>query len=232
MTRRAAATLSLSLGEVEAAARKAARGVGYDWGHADHAGTTVRALCEIGEDGVGALVRLLNRVAEEPGCGLGQGRPSALAPGTLDGIWIGPAGALCALQVGTCLSDLARSLPEGGFGLQAVLSPVLLVPACADVARARGAPVTLTWRGGMLAFGETGIPLARSLRKLAQLEHASLHLYPGGGGLAAATSLNRALVERDDWETLLKFAARMYAPGSEASRLLGAGTGTGLNDND
>ncbi|MGR3485095.1 MAG: DUF3726 domain-containing protein [Paracoccaceae bacterium] len=59
----------LSLGEVEALSRKAARGAGLPWGLAEEAGRAVRHLHALGLDGASALAACLGR----PGCPIAAG---------------------------------------------------------------------------------------------------------------------------------------------------------------
>lgn len=65
--------MSFSLNEVEATARKAARGAGYAWGMADEAGRAVRWLCAHGIDGCGALAGLVQADGEAGVCPLVTG---------------------------------------------------------------------------------------------------------------------------------------------------------------
>jgi hypothetical protein len=215
-------TLRLSLGELEAAARKAARGAGYPWGLAEEAGRAARALAGIGLDGADLLARLLAEVAQRP--------HQPLAPAHLDGIWTAAAGPLCPIRTGAVLCDLARALPEGGMALSRVLVPGLVLPFAADAARLRDAPVTLSWRGGIVGIGPEGLPRASGILKLAEVAEADLFLHPGGTALPAALPWTRACAAPSAWQALQALAQRTYAPATEASRLTGAGAGAGDTD--
>ena len=54
--------MSFALIEVEATAKKAARGAGHSWGMAEEAARAARWLCAHGIDGVAGLARALARV--------------------------------------------------------------------------------------------------------------------------------------------------------------------------
>ncbi|MBF9059875.1 DUF3726 domain-containing protein [Rhodobacterales bacterium HKCCSP123] len=212
----------LSLGELEATARKAARGAGYAWGVADEAGRAARAMAEIGLDGARLLRELADAVAARP--------HHSLVPARLDSIWAATEGPLCPIRAGAALCDLARSLPEGGMAVSRVLVPGLFLPFAADAARVRDAPVTLSWRGGIVGIGPEGLPRASGVLKLAEAAEADLFLHPGGTALPAAPHETRARPDPAAWDVLLSLAHRTYAPATEASRLSGAGAG--LSDND
>ncbi|MDQ2094440.1 DUF3726 domain-containing protein [Rhodalgimonas zhirmunskyi] len=106
--------MSHSLGEVEALARKAARGGGYSWGMAEEAGFAVRWLCAHGLDGCGALALLLDS----------------------------GAGA-CPLAAGTGFADdVARFAQAAELG--ELNAPLLLLPFVAQAAGRLGGTLTLT----------------------------------------------------------------------------------------
>ena len=58
----------VSLGEVDAMLRKAARGAGWPWGHAEELGASARALCGSGLPGVALGAALLNAAADDTHC--------------------------------------------------------------------------------------------------------------------------------------------------------------------
>lgn len=198
-------TDTLSFGEMQALARRAARGAGMPWDLADEAGRAVRLLCAAGIDGAAALAGLLAEIRAR--------RETRLAPPrVLDRVWAGPGGALCPIRCGASLSDMARLLPPDGVGLAGVLVPVLLLPFAADVARAREGPVTLSWHGGILSIGPEGLPQAGGIDKLVRVHQTGLHLHPGGPGLPAARPHARARPEAGALAALRRLAGRTSAP--------------------
>lgn len=108
------ATVSRTLAEIDAVARKAARGSGHAWGTAEEAGRAVRWLEARGLPGCAALANLLSM--------------QTTAPPVFDGaVWRSETGdALCPLLLGAALSD-RRAL---GIGDRAehVAWPLLLTP--------------------------------------------------------------------------------------------------------
>ena len=99
--------MTMSLNEVEAMARKAARGAGLEWGLAEDAGRATRWLCAQGLDGVGVAVSVL----------------------------IGRSEATCTIARGAALSDRAADLRNGPVNLQNIDAPLFLLPFAAWVAR-------------------------------------------------------------------------------------------------
>ncbi|MBR9843739.1 MAG: DUF3726 domain-containing protein [Rhodobacteraceae bacterium] len=100
--------MSFSLNEVEAMARKAARGAGCNWGLAEEAGRAARWLCAQGLDGVQLL-------------------SEALSSQELAGV--------CPLKVGASVADRAATLPCAPHKLAHVAYPVLLLPFVAMAAQ-------------------------------------------------------------------------------------------------
>ncbi len=134
-------TATLSLGEIEALAYKAARGAGLDWGLAEEAGVATRWLVGAGIDGTALLARLLDN--RQPGA------VSLGSPVLTGRDWTsGDAAALCPIAVGAALSD-HFSLPEGPLNgpirLRNLCAPALILPFLAWAGARAGAVVAVQW---------------------------------------------------------------------------------------
>lgn len=208
--------MTRSLGEVEATARKAARGAGYAWGLAEDAGLAVRWLEARGIDGCAALVATLQAVD----AGIDAYAPKA--------DWASASGVLCPIGTGAALSDQAAVI-NGKLALGSMLAPVLLLPALAFIAGHRARPVTLETDSACVVVESSGVQ-GDALGVEAAAVQIQLGL-PNPDVTRQDTPLNtRADVPRDTWDALDHFAAKTYAPATEESRLIGAGAG--LTDND
>ncbi len=209
--------MSFSLNETEALAKRAARGGGYPWGLAEEAGMAVRFLCLHGLDGVADLVRLLD-----------SGYAGSLAdrrPITSDVEWRGQK-TLCPLMTGAHVSDRGGLGDSGAVRIRDVASPLLILPFTANLARQRGLVLSVTF-GGVYAATN------------------GMHLECPDGAFDYAHDLtievvndltnprqrrSRVTPDTIDLEVLNRYAHRTYAPATEESRRLGAGTA--LSDND
>lgn len=180
--------MDFSLGEVQSLCQKAARGAGRAHGVAEDAGRAARWLCARGEDGAGALARLLQA---------SDGAAAAdLVPDLAD---MTPKGtAICPLMLGGYLSDSA-TLPDAPIG--PVWEPSLLLPFVADLSPKAVAIVDAG--GGRIRF----VPAPH-----------------------VEASRTRTRLDPETLDILTAFAARTYAPATEASRTKGAGAGLGDND--
>ena len=196
--------MTFSLNEVEAIAKKAARGAGYPWGLAEEAGRATRWLAAHGLDGCAALAGLLEAV---------DGAPPTPQPGP---IWEAASGRLCPVATGAALSDHAHAL-GAETRLGAITQPLLLLPFAAFLARDKGT-ISVAWEGGgAVTDGQVsthGTTPAWSL-------WATLRL---GGTLEAPRAPgSRADPAPEAWASLAAFAHRTYAPATEESRQKGAG---------
>ena len=99
----------------------------------------------------------------------------------------------------------------------------------------------MSWRGGIVGIGPEGLPRASGILKLVDVDKADLFLHPkmfrfylfinaAATALPAAPAETRAHPDPAAWQALLGLAHRTYAPATEASRRLGAGSG--LRDDD
>lgn len=214
--------MSFALIEVQATARKAARGVGYSWGMAEEAGHAARWLCGAGFDGCAALALALQTAD--------QAKPRMQAPVGLTGEWQAKNGNLCPLLAGAALSDAASLWAAHGVSLQNVTAPALLLPFAANAARALGTTVTISWDGVKAVTDGNDVSLDAPHKISAQVCALRVRLTTGGALDQALPRHSRAYPTDTDWVTLNGFAERIYAPDTEESRLKGAGAG--LSDND
>ncbi|MCV6595211.1 MAG: DUF3726 domain-containing protein [Silicimonas sp.] len=199
--------MSFSLGEVEAMARKAARGAGYPWALADEAGYALRWCEARGFGGVSGLAALLKAV---------DGRdPADFTPRSLTE-WQAP-GALCPLRAGTALADGAPGRAGHPLSLGPVLAPVLILPYLADLARLRGGCVAAHLGAARALVAPDGLEIS------GEWEAGALTLETTGARPAAQVLNTRSDPPGDAWARLEYYAARTYAPATEVSRLKGAG---------
>ncbi len=210
--------MTLSLNEIEATAKKAARGAGYPWGLAEEAGKATRWLCSRELDGCAALAALLNRM---DGTDIADRSP---APG--DAAWSAAGGSLCPLATGAAISDCAHEISAREMRLGEIAKPILLAPFAASVAQQVGTTVQVKFPQS--EFSTDGERISLNGRPPKVTPWASVAV---GGSVDHPTGrCQRADPNANDWKTLTTFAHRTYAPATEESRIKGAGAG--LSDND
>ncbi|MFY0310433.1 DUF3726 domain-containing protein [Leisingera sp. D0M16] len=209
--------MSYALNEVEATAKRAARGAGYDWGLAEEAAKATRWLCAQGLDGAAVLAGLL-----EAGY---AAELQSHVPQSLEGDWQAES-PLCPLATGAALSDCAGRLQVLTLAIGPVSRPAMILPFAAMAARQLGACVTVEGEGFQAVTDGIGLHCEGTLPETA----AQLTIRAAGSLAKASPSCTRAEPEEAAWAVLNRFAHKTYAPATEESRLLGAGAG--LSDND
>ena len=214
-----------SLNEIEGLARKAARGAGYGWGHAEEAGKAARWVCAAGWSGAELLAGLLTSLDGVPYDDI---RPMAFTD-----VWAARGGLLCPLIAGAAICDLApRWVADETLRTGTIAAPLLLVPYMVWSADRTGAPMMLGWRDLTISRRDavTYVELSDpDTMMLPQVEGIRL----GPAGETAGRPLTRAYrahVGGQASQTLQALARRTYAPETEESRR--AGAGAGLTDND
>lgn len=210
--------MTLSLNEVEATAKRAARGAGYSWGLAEEAGKATRWLCARDIDGCAALAALLQAFH--------GAREADWAPLAEGSHWQAPGGRLCPLFTGAALSDRARDLRAGKITLATLVAPVLLLPFAASCASQLHRLVSVDLPSVLAAtdgdaLGIDGVFPARA---------ESMEIRIGGEIATPQPRRSRAAPGSDALQILDRFGRRTLAPATEQSRLSGAGAG--LSDND
>ncbi|MGX9355584.1 DUF3726 domain-containing protein [Roseobacteraceae bacterium S113] len=211
--------MTYSLNEVEAHAKKAARGGGYDWGVAEEAGKAVRWLASHGLPGAAALAAHLDLLADD-------GPPQAL-----DGDWFSATGALCPLTAGAALNDCADLLNVAhGQTMKTVTQPLLVVPFAAWAALQIKAQLTVVWDSVAATTNGYDLHIEGSEDDLNAPQTTALRCSLAHSNHALVAPGSRGKICPKVWAKLNTFAQRTYAPATEASRLLGAGAGVSDND--
>lgn len=207
--------LVLSSNEIDAMAKKAAKGAGMPWGLASDAGRAARWLADHGLPGPELLADLLDwRSAADP---------AVIAPPDVGLAWADHPHALDPIVVGTVCADLASRLAEGGAELGRVRQPLLLGFALSVVVGRTGNALVARWDDAVLALSPEGAGAVGGLLA----DEATVVVEPGR--VAAADPLIAPAagwaVDPEAWARLGAYAHRTYAPDTEASRLRGAGAG-------
>lgn len=204
--------MTWSLGEVEALSRKAARGSGLNWGLAEEAGKATRWLEARGLPGIQALAGYLQ---EFEGTGWADVKPlDATLPD-----WVAPAGRMSPLAAGSALCDLGIS---EDLRLNNLCWPLLCVPYMAW-ASDRG---SIAWPGVIFMWEDDTLYRSRTeegtlLAPCVEQTLLGETIEPG----APCMLRHRTTVPDAAHVILTGFAARTYAPETDASRLSGAGAG-------
>ncbi|WP_299355991.1 DUF3726 domain-containing protein [uncultured Shimia sp.] len=192
--------MSFSLNEVEATAKRAARGAEYSWGMAEEAAKAVRWLCANDMDGVHELAKLLERDAEDQ--------------------------AACPLRIGTQITDNAANLTQGSMDFPEVARPALVLPFLAFAARQVDLCLSLTSNGQTAKTDGHALSSPNEMTSPGQ----SLVIGVCDTVDSPREVASRATPIPEDWATLNRWAHLTYAPATEESRLLGAGAGLSDND--
>ncbi|KIC30486.1 DUF3726 domain-containing protein [Leisingera sp. ANG-S5] len=209
--------MSYALNEVEATAKRAARGAGYDWGLAEEAAKATRWLCAQGLDGAAVLASLL-----EAGYAADL---SAHVPQDLQAEWKA-AVPLCPLGTGATLSDCAAQLKSAPLAIGLLSQPAMILPFAALTARQLGTCVTIVSDGFQAVTDGAALQCEGVLPETA----ARLTIRAAGSLSNPYPTRTRAEPEEAAWAVLNRYAHKTYAPATEESRRLGAGAG--LSDND
>lgn len=217
-------TWRVSLAEIEAMCRKAARGAGFSWGMAEEAGRAARLLACHDLPGPEAMSRLLPNIDEAVG---------RFAPRPEEEVWNSEAGELCPLSLGAALSDRAADL-AGGLRVETgpVLYPILVLPFL--IAAGRDLDIAFALEAAEFSAGASATgPSCNDWATFAILERTAGLSVARADGPAPHPRPRQTLARQLDvkiWRELDSFAKRTYAPSTEESRRSGAGAGIADRD--
>ncbi|WP_166418441.1 DUF3726 domain-containing protein [Cochlodiniinecator piscidefendens] len=213
----------LSLNEIQAATKRATRGLGHSWGIAEESAKAVRWLCGRGLGGCEVLASYLRETA---GADL-----SNMVVQDSAGNWSSQSGRLCPLLSGATLSDHAYMLRADPIRLQGVVAPVFLLAFAAAAAKEMDCVVSVKWNDVVAMTDGADLWLNCEIGALTSANPAEVLVQrvalPSGERVTRHTF---AVPQESSFKTITEFAERTYAPATEESRLLGAGAGLGDND--
>ena len=212
--------MSYSLNEVEAIVKRATFASGYSWGIAEEAAKATRWLCMFGFDGceiVGSTLKLQFAKAlhrHSPGCN--------------DPEWSGE-GKLCPLVTGVSLSDFSSLLLENPIVIRKIAIPKMILPFVGQASTALNKALTIQLANK---------PKLKCIVSAEDIEfsgefptnEADLIVRIEGEIEQPIRKVFRVKTGFDSWTILNELADLTYAPATEESRKLGAGSE--LEDND
>jgi len=209
--------LVVSSNEIDALAKKAAKGAGMPWGLAAEAGKATRWLADRGLPGPAVLADLLD---------WRDGRPiAAVSPPDVSLDWAGHDAVFDAVVVGTVCADLAPRLAVSPASLGTVRGPLLLGFAVSVASRRTGVGLVATWHDVTIGVDGEGVRVTGSAEGLRVAEaDVSIDIGTPPGPALAAPGYG-CDVDEAVWARIERHAARTYAPETERSRLTGAGAG-------
>lgn len=226
--RATAGTIVLSLNEIDAELRKAARGAGLCWGEAEEVGIAARRLASEGVDALATFADVLQAHLD------GRFEPSeGSVPQGVAGL---PPAATSPIRAGIRLLDEASRLARGDtVSFVRVEQPILILPFLADLGDRLGVVITAEVDGDALVFGG-GPALAEIAARIAAASAARVAVTAGHARAAPharmSVSFRGLATSLGVWDRLQTLSGRTYVPASEASRLTGAGSGSVGGEND
>ncbi|MBK1869772.1 DUF3726 domain-containing protein [Aestuariivirga sp. YIM B02566] len=210
-----------SLNEIEAEARKAARGTGLSWGLAEDVGRIARLLAHTRQ-----LAMLADALDE-----LKSGRHATGLISDRSGIRATEDRPLSPLVLASAIADRSAEIAEDTLTISAkVAEPRLLVPMLTSVAERLRRPLRLQLDGHEVVVGRDIAPALAALAEPRTVDTILISALPRGLDQASPPKTGGVTIPDELWRRFTALAALTYVPASEHSRL--AGAGAGLSDND
>ncbi|PID44141.1 MAG: hypothetical protein CSB47_11680 [Proteobacteria bacterium] len=201
-----------SLSEIDAHCKKATRGAGFSWGHAEEAGKAARYLAAVQLPGAALLAQYLPEYSKNA---LHFQAPSLRTDASVSDV------TLCPIQTAACLCDEAELLGEHPLVLGKVAYPLLLLPALQMIAANKGLLLDVSWDGVRLVCDQTGVmALGQANLDTPLASEVVVRVLNGEevtGRVKAAGVLGQDIDEKY-WGTLADLAHKTYVPATEESR--------------
>jgi len=208
--------MSWPLGELKALSTKAARGAGFSWALAEEAGYSTQNLEAYGLAGMVNLASYLEWV-----------ETNGLLKAPIDMVNATPVTSelKCPIALGCVITDKLMSTNTVAVRVR---QPALLLPFVSLVAG--GDVVACTINDATVKLDATGIEKAALDLSEFYADEAIVSWDKCETATIDTVTQSRASNNPAAVKTLQRFAAKTYAPATEASRLAGAGAGTTDND--
>lgn len=205
-----------SLNEIDTHCKKAARGAGFEWGHAEDVGKAIRWLAAFELPGTAVLAAYLKERDDNPAhfCQPDVGYTTCIKDQS--------EGYLCPVLTGAWLCDSAVIEKTSCIQIEKLSFPLLLMPFLAQIANSIQQTLTFEYQSTRLLFSG-GILNSNDDDSLCCVltENATITINAKAveGKPAAVIGQTTAIA---DWQYLNQYAFKTYVPATEASRL-GAG---------
>lgn len=192
-----------SLSEIDAQCKKATRGAGFEWGHAEEAGKAARWLAKHELPGAALLAAYLPQYS--------------VSPAQFQG--------MCPIAAGAALCDNGDAITTQAVHFQQLAYPLLLLPYVAMLARERSLNLVISWDGERIVCNSKGIcileqaELSTDKAKDVYCEISENKQQVRRGQTDKRTG---QFIDDADWQVLAELAHNTYVPATEESRL-GAG---------
>ena len=212
--------MNYSLNEVEAVIKRATYASGYSWGLAEEAAKATRWLCIFGFDGceiVGSILK--KQFAKDLSCH---------SPNCSGHQWSGDK-VLCPLITGVTLSDFSSRLLASPIIIQNISVPQMILPFVSLSAQKLGKALTTKWGNNLELKCMTNGSDVEILSKFST-DKTDLFISVEGEIKNPISKVNRVQPSKQAWKQLNDLANLTYAPATEESRKLGAGSEAGDND--
>ncbi|MFK8081190.1 MAG: DUF3726 domain-containing protein [Granulosicoccus sp.] len=208
-----------SLNEVASLAKRAVRGAGMSWGIAEEAASSVRWLSARTLPGPELLAGLLFKQQDF--------NNASLTPNPCERGWVSAGEHICPLLAAAAFSDDASVWRQQSYKrvvLNELAYPLLLLPAVARVAALTGVWLHASWDTITISTDGQSVCIQGPLSTLVAEQTSRLICSRAQDTVTLQPSGERQCVDRYSWGLLESFAHRTYAPATEESRRLGAGS--------
>ena len=205
-----------SLNEIDSQCKKAARGAGFEWGHAEDIGKAMRWLAAYDLPGTALLAAYLNEYTSNQ---------ITICQPVLNGQTytnVNGTGKLCPIITGAWLCDSATIEENSQLSFEHLRFPLLLMPFLSQIAISIQQTLTFEYHSTRLQF-------SNGFLKVTDNDALNCHLVE-----KAILTMNEDIIEgkpaavvgqktkKSDWDILSQYAFHTYVRATEASRL-GAG---------
>jgi len=206
-----------SLNEIDVHCKKAARGAGFEWGHAEEIGKVIRWLAMYDLPGVSVFASYLTNLEFRTNKYQAQNSATEKLKKKEDG------NGICPVLKGAYLCDQSSiELPEN-ITIQNLKSPLLLLPYLAFIAGKQQKSFSFKYEQSSFYYGDDQLRFDNTSSCACGWTQTAQFYYTG-----KLITGNREIkfeqnIDEKHWQILNQFVGRTYVPASEVSRQ-GAGS--------
>ena len=212
--------MSFSLNETEALVKRATYATGYSWGIAEESAKATRWLCSFGFDGCDIVCTILKMQFAKV-----LASHSPICEGY---VWRGKD-SLCPLITGTLISDFSSRLLTNSITIRNVAVSTMIIPFVSLAARKLEKVLTLQLADNFDSKCHLNGEDIELFGKF-PTNKSDLVISVGGEIKQPKVKVSRVQPNPENWRILNELANLTYAPATEESRKLGAGSESADND--
>ena len=200
-----------SLNEIDTHCKKAARGVGFEWGHAEDIGKAARWLTTFELPGVNLVRQYLTQIEQ---CPKTLSAPALIHPDQIQTT----NQVLCPIQTGCYLTDVLSVDPDREYSFERLGFPLLLLPFLSRLADQTKLSIHYLYDDNQFHYDDGKLKCNTNNLLTSDSVQRAKYFFTSESVNGENARVTGQEINESDWKQLNNYACKTYVPATEKSR--------------